>query len=454
MSCLKIKIVDSTLCEGELAAGVSFTVDQKVEVARELDRIGVDVIEVGRPAISDEDFEAVREVAGEGLQAEVAARAWLSAEEVEAAIECNIDRVMLATSAWKEASNRLGLSWEKELKEGIKAALERGVKVTLLIEWASQTALQDLLVLCEQAVSEGADTLCLVDTSSLLGPNEVRSLFEEVKKKVGAKLEAKCYNAMGLAVANAIAALSGGAEGVHVAVNGIGEGPGITSMAEVAVALKTLAKIETVRLNGLPRLSMLVEKYSGIPLPTHSPVVGDYSFTVKTGPRMDLALEGLNVLWPIKPEEAGRKVEIEVSKYCSVKAIGNKLEKLGLKLDNEQVNVVLKALRSRPALRLHGDMDLASFVEEVLGIKPSVEVPKRIEASVMVQCTSNIHTASVAKRILSIEGVEEVFELSGEFDIEVRLSASSIVELNERLDRIRAIKGVAGTRTRLILKRY
>ncbi|RLF14310.1 MAG: hypothetical protein DRJ97_06490 [Thermoprotei archaeon] len=447
---LKVRFVDTTLCEGELAGGVAFTVDQKLEVARELDKVGVDVVEVARPTVSDEDFEAVREVASEGLRAEVAARAWLF-DDLEAAVDSGADRLIVALPASREAASKLGLTWSSilgEAKRAVKLVKERGLKVTVLAEWATQTPLGDLKELVEALRGEGVDDVCLADVASVADP----SLFKEFVKGLGGGVEVKCYNGLGLAVANVLAAVEAGASGVHVSVNGLGEGPGIASMAEVAAALRRLRGVETVKLDLLPRLSAIVEKYSGVPLPVHSPLVGEHSFTVKLGPHVDAALSGLNALWPLPPSEVGRRVEVEASKHSSIRAVREKLSRLGVALSEEQALEVLKALRSKASARLR-DSDLLDLVEATLG-RREVRVPRRVEAVVMVQCASNVHTSSVARRIKGVNGVEEVFEVSGEYDVEVRLTADSIAELNERLDRIRAVRGVVGTRTRFILKRY
>ena len=447
---MRPRIVDSTLCEGELAGGVAFTVDQRVEVARELDRAGVDVVEVCRPTSSNEDFEALREVSGEGLRAEVAGRLWLG-DDVEVGVDAGADRLLIAVPAWREAASRLGYEWG-EVVEGARRAVrevkERGLKVTILAEWATQAPIDDLKHLIEAARAEGVDDVCIADVASVASPSSIKGLVEAL----GGGVEVKCYNGLGLAVANSLAAIEGGASGVHVSVNGLGEGPGITPLAELTAALWRLKGVEAVKLDSLPKLSELVERYSGAPMPGHGPIVGEHCFTVKAGPHADAALSGLDALWPVPPDRLGRRVEVEACKHSSRRAVVEKLSRLGVKVGEEQAEEVLRALRARASSRLR-DAELLDLVEEVLG-RREVRVPRRVEAVVMVQCASNVHTSSVARRVMGVEGVEEVYEVSGEYDIEVRLSAGSIAELNERLDRIRAVRGVVGTRTRFILRRY
>jgi isopropylmalate/homocitrate/citramalate synthase len=445
------RLVDVTLSEGELASGVSFTVDQKVEVARELDRAGVDAIEVGRPSLSDEDFEAAREAAGEVLRAEVSAWAWPAEGDVEAAADSGVDRVAIRYPAWRSAAEELKVSLE-ELRRCVKEAEARGLKVTVVAEWAAQASPSELAELAEAA--EGADTICLADTSSLLTPRRVPPFLKEASSSLkGLRLEARFHDALGLAVANSLAAVEAGVEGLHCSINGLGEGPGLASTSEVALTLRRELGVEAPDPPSLRRLASLVEKYSGVPARSQGSLMGDGCFTLKSQLRADPALRGLSALWPLSPSELGREVDVEASKHCSAKALAFKARKVGYELSEEEAQRGLKALRTGPARRIVGEADLAAFIDEVVGAKPKA-AQRRVEASVMVQCVSNVHTSTVARRILSVEGVEEVFEVSGEFDIEVRLAADNIVQLNERLDRIRSIKGVAGTRTRLILRRY
>lgn len=447
---MKVRIVDVTLSEGELASGVSFTVDQRVEVARWLDRAGVDVVEVGRPSVSEEDFEAVRAVAEEGLRAEVAAAAWPLNEDVEAAVESGADRVAIRYPAWGEAARRLGMDADG-LRRAVEEASARGLKVTVVAEWAAQASLGEVAEVALAA--EGAEALCLADTSSSLLPSRAYGLVREAARVAGGmRLEARFHDAMGLAVANSLAAVEAGAAGLHCSINGLGEGPGLASTSEVALALRALGA-SPLDLPSLQRLSEVVEKFSGVPARSQGSLMGDGSLSVKSWPRLDLALDGLPSLWPINPSEVGRRVEVEVSKHCSARGVSHRARQLGYELSEEEVQRVVRALRAGPARRLASDADLASFIEEVVGARPAA-VQRKVEALVMVQCISNVHTSTVARRILSVEGVEGVEEVSGEFDLEVRLSADSIVQLNERLDRIRSIKGVAGTRTMFILRKY
>ncbi|MCX8205110.1 MAG: Lrp/AsnC ligand binding domain-containing protein [Candidatus Nezhaarchaeota archaeon] len=448
---MKLRMVDVTLSEGELASGVGFTVDQKVEVAKWLDRAGVGVIEVGRPSVSEEDFEAARAVAEEGLRAEVAAVAWPLSEDLEAAIDSGADRVAVRYPAWRRAAEKLGFDLAK-LRGLVEEGVARGLKVTVVAEWATHSSLSEIAELALAA--EGAEALCLADTASLLTPSEAFSLVKEAAGlKGGLRLEARFHDALGLAVANSLAAVEAGVEGLHCSVNGLGEGPGLASISEVAVAIRKRLGVATLDLPSLRKLAELVEKFSGVLAKSQGSMMGDGSVSVRSWPRADLALEGLPSLWPVGLSEVGRRVEVEASKHCSPKAIAHRARQAGYELSEEAAQKVLRSLRTGPARRVVGDADLASFIEEVVGARPA-PAQRRVEAVVMVQCVSNVHTSTVARRVLSVEGVEGVEEISGEFDIEVRLSADNLVQLNERLDRIRSIKGVAGTRTIFILKKY
>ncbi len=453
-----VYIVDTTLREGEQTPGVSFTIDQKLEIARKLDEIGVDMIEAGHPAVAPDIEKAVKLIVKEGLQAEIIAHSRAVRYDIEKAAECEVDRIAIFYGVsdihlkYKHKASR-----EEALQiiaEHIEFAKSHGVKVRFTAEDASRTELSYLIQVVKIAHEAGADRVSLADTVGILTPFRARELFSRVKQAVPTvELDIHAHNDLGLAVANSLAAFEGGATGIHVTVNGLGERCGIASLQEVAVALKVLYGIDTVDLKKLVDLSKLVERYSGIVLPPHMPVVGDNAFTHKAGVHVAGVLANPETYEPYPPELVGRTRDWIIDKYTGRKAVKARLERLGVYLTDEELDLVVKRIKERSEVRFWRDEDLLELVEEVTGRKVVLRPPDKIEALVWIKCESAIYTTSVARRVSTIPGVKEVMEITGEYDIVARVTARDQVQLNNIVETIREIRGVKETQTQIVLKK-
>jgi len=285
-------------------------------------------------------------------------------------------------------------------------------------------------------------------------PDRIRALFARLHADLKVDLDAHCHNDLGMAVANAIAAVEGGATAIHTTVNGIGERAGITSMEPFAVAMKVLRDEDTVDLGRLPELSMLVEKYSGIPISPNQPIVGENAFSHKGGVHAAAVIFDPQTYEAFPPNIVGRQREIIISKYSGKVAIEDRLKRLGVALSDEELKSLITAIKDRAEVRSYRDVDLLELAEKATGKKLEMQIPKKIEAIVMVKCESNVYTTAVARRILWIKGIESVLEISGDFDIEVHINVDSISQMNEVLEEIRVIKGVEATNTRVVLKKF
>jgi len=456
MPITKVLIVDTTLREGEQTPGVNFTVEEKLEIARALDSIGVHMIEAGDPNVSEDVHQAVKLIASENLSAEVIAHCRANVEDVNRAVSCDVDRVAIFLGVTDAKLRSMKLTEDEAVERAVRAiehAKSHGVKVRFTAEDGTRARYDFLVRICRAAVEAGADRISLPDTVGIMTPWKIREFFERIRRDVkNVEFDCHCHNDLGMAVANALAALEGGATGVHVTVNGIGERAGITSLETIAVALKALYDIEVVKLEKLPWISALVERFSGVVVPPHAPVVGENAFSHKGGVHIAAVLYDPSTYEVIPPELVGRKREIVVSKYAGKHAVKAKLESLGVQLSDEQVEKIVQLIKSRSDVRTFRDADLIELAEKVAGIRLVPEVPSMIEAIILVKCEPNVYTTSIARRIASMKEVAEVHEISGEYDIQVKVLAPSVSDLNECLEKIRGIKGVSGTHTHLILK--
>lgn len=455
---LKVLVLDSTLREGEQTPGVSFSLEEKLEIARKLDEIGVHMIEAGHPSVSKDVYEAVKQVAKENLRAEVLAHCRAVLADVDKAIECDVDRIAIFLGATEEKLKSMKMTEEKAIETTVKVvehAKDHGFKVRFTAEDATRARREFMVKLCKAAIDAGADRISLPDTVGIMTPDRIRSFFKELSEELrGAELDAHCHNDLGLSVANALAAVEGGATAVHVTVNGLGERSGITPLEVFAPALRVLYGIDTVDLSKLPEVSRLVEKYSGVVIAPNHPIVGESAFSHKAGVHTAAVLFDPKTYEAFPPELVGRQREIVISKYTGKAAVEDRLRRLGITLTEEQLMMVVRAIKERPEVRRFNDDDLIYMVEKVVGIKYPVEVPRNVEALVAVKCESNVYTTAIARRILNIRGVEQAYEVSGDFDIEAKVSVDSVKELNECLENIRSIKGVVTTNTRMVLKKH
>jgi 2-isopropylmalate synthase len=454
---VKTLILDTTLREGEQTPGVSFSIDEKLEIARRLDDAKVNMIEAGHPAVSPDVAEAVRRVAAERLSAEILAHSRAIISDVEAAVKCNVQRVAVFIGVTKTKLRSMKMTEEKAIEAAVSSvqyAKDHGLRSRFTAEDGTRADYDFVVRICRAAIDAGASRISVPDTVGCMTPLKMKALFSKLSKDLNAELDAHCHNDLGMSVANAVAAVEGGATAVHTTVNGLGERAGITPIEPFAVAMKVLHDTDTVDLSKLPELSLLVEKYSGIPISPNQPIVGENAFSHKGGVHAAAVIFDPQTYEAFPPAIVGRQREIVISKYSGRVAVEDRLKRLGVALREDELMNVLSAIKERPEIRSYRDIDLLELAEKATGKKLEVQVPKKIEALVMVKCESNVYTTSVARRILWIRGVERVLEISGDFDIEVLLKVDSISQMNEVLENIRVIKGVTATNTRVVLKKF
>ena len=462
MSAHLVKILDSTLREGEQTPGVVFTAEVREKIARALSDLGVHMIEVGDPSVSPEVREGIRRILSlrkSGvITSEVVVHSRMVKSDIERAAELEPDRVAiyygvsdihLKYKHRKTREDALSI-----IAEHVEYARQHGVKVRFTAEDASRADIEYLKRVVRTAWEAGADRVSLADTVGILTPDSARKLFAEVKAAVPqVSLDAHLHNDLGMAVANAFAAIDGGADVVHTTVNGLGERTGIVPLQVFAVAYYVHRGVKLVRLEKLMEVTRLVEEASGIPVHPQMPVVGDYAFTHKAGVHQAGVLSNPATYEAYPPELIGRTRELTLDRYSGRTAIRARLEKLGVSLGDEELTKIVEVVKQSTARWLR-DEDLLEIVERVTGRKVSATVSQRIEAYIWIRVDRNVYTTSVARRVAALEGVEYVGEVTGEYDIVAKVSVSSVEKLNELIESIRSIRGVEATHTMLVLKSF
>jgi methanogen homocitrate synthase len=375
----KVTFYDVTLRDGEQMPGVVFRKDEKVKLARALDELGIHNIEAGMPAVSQEDFDAVKEIANLGLSAKVRAFCRARKDDIDLALKCDVQGVLIEVPT-SDYLIEYGYQWTKErvMNMSIEAtsyAKAHGLYVAFfLID--STRADPNYLKRIAVEVTEKAhvDALVVVDTFGCASPQGFAHLVRTVKNWVDVPIEVHCHNDLGLATANSLAGVTAGAEVVHTNVNGIGERAGGAATEEVAVALRIVYNVDTgLRYEKLFNISRMVEEMTKVKVSPGKPVVGERAFGYEAGiPVMfcrrlkaaNLLKAGLGYL----PEFVGNKFVVLLGKKSGSHSIEEALERLGIKADNQKINEILSKVKeaSIKNKRAVTDNEFQAIVKEVL----------------------------------------------------------------------------------------
>lgn len=359
----KVLIQDITLRDGEQQAGLVFNKKDKIKIANLLDEVGVDRIEAGMPAVSNQDKEAVKTIAHSGLHAKIFSFARCMKRDVDLALECGVDGVAMEIPS-SEQIIKYAYAWplQKAIDLSIEAtsyAAQHGLHVAFFTIDSTRASLDWWFKIIDNVAAKGhMDSMVLVDTFGVCTPEAIRYFTRKAREHLNKPIEAHFHNDFGLAVANSLAAVTEGAEVVHTTVNGIGERMGNADLAETALALEALYGVKLdLKFDKLRELSKLVEKVSGVKMPPHKPVVGDNIFKVESGIVAGwwLNLRDVKkplVMYPYSWDLVGQRgVEIILGKKSGRDSIMNKLKSLGLVLSEEEINKVLDQVKQESVKR-------------------------------------------------------------------------------------------------------
>jgi 2-isopropylmalate synthase len=343
-----IRIFDTTLRDGEQSPGCSMNLNEKLTLARQLERLQVDVIEAGFPIASEGDFASVQAVAREVRGVTVCGLSRTSPKDVERAAEALEDaaspriHVFIATSDI-HLEHKLRLSREQVLEEVRRAVTQaRGFvdDVEFSAEDATRSDPDYLVEVFSAAVAAGATTLNVPDTVGYTTPDEYARLIHLLRERVESAgdvvFSVHCHNDLGLAVANSLAAVGAGARQVECTVNGIGERAGNTSLEEIVMAIRTrrdiYAAIDTeIKTSEIYSASRLLSSITGVAVQPNKAIVGDNAFAHEAGIHQDGVLKAAITYEILTPESIGRASnEIVLGKHSGRHAFRERLDELGL----------------------------------------------------------------------------------------------------------------------------
>jgi 2-isopropylmalate synthase len=396
-----VRIFDTTLRDGEQTPGVSLTPEEKLQIAEQLDKLGVDVIEAGFPITSKGEVEAVKMIADAGLRAEICGLARCNQKDIDTAINANVDsvHVFIATSDI-HLQYKLKMSREEALNravESVKYAKSFGVNVEFSAEDATRSDIEYLKKVFKEVVEVGADRINIPDTVGICTPENITYIVKEVKSVVNVPISLHCHNDFGLAVANSLSGIMAGAIQPHVTVNGIGERAGMAALEEVVMALHSLYRRRTkINTKLIYETSLLVSKLTGIPIQPNKAIVGENAFGHESGIHTHGVLSYPLTYEPIKPETVGRARWLQVGKHAGGHGIQAQLESFGLKPTREQVRAILDKVKELgdKGKRLT-DADLLAIAKTIMGQTLKEEKIVHLEDLVVVTGIRVVPTSSV-----------------------------------------------------------
>jgi isopropylmalate/homocitrate/citramalate synthase len=346
-----VRIADCSLRDGEQQAGIVFTRKDKVDIARALDRLGVYEIEAGTPVSSDEDRQAIEEIAAAGLKAKISALARGRRDDIDLVTKCGAwaARLSMPISAIQRAS-KLKLTDDQYIKLALDNASytkERGLACIFSPYDTTRSDLPLLRRLLSEFNREGTvDRVRIVDTTGCATPQIIAFLVREMRQATEIPLEIHCHDDFGLAVANTIAGVQEGAEYISVTMNGIGERSGNASLEEVALALRVLYGVDCgIDLSQLVDVSRLVEERSGIALQAHKAVVGRGAFAHESGMVVAGLLKDPFTAESYVPELVGQRREVVLGKKSGVTSVEAKLKQMNIGLPTEAVAAILNEVK-------------------------------------------------------------------------------------------------------------
>jgi len=348
----RIKILDSTLREGEQHPKVSFTTKQRIQIAWMLDSFGVDQIEIS-PVISTDHLESTRTIIKQGLKADIIAHVRAMKSDVDIAISSGASWVATYMGISDiHLSTKLKITREEAKIRALEVAdyiKSHSLKARFTMEDASRTDPAFLIEMCKEMNSRGIERISIPDTVGIMRPRGMYRLVKMVYDNIDmskTSLDVHCHNDVGLALANALTGCEAGADQIHTTIDGFGERTGIPALAETAVALTLIYKSNNdLRLHMLRDLSKTISQYTDLEIPESKPIVGDSAYKHKAGTHLAAILRNPSAYEILEPKVVGNRRKIVFGELAGKNGATYLLSLLGLETGQHEAATLARGLK-------------------------------------------------------------------------------------------------------------
>lgn len=411
-----IKIFDTTLRDGEQSPGASMNVEEKIQVARQLVKLGVDIIEAGFPIASSGDFDAVKRIAEEVPGAVIAGLARAKEEDIRRTYEAIRNAPQKRIHTFHSTSDiHLKYQFRVSREEALRRSVEMVKLARSLVEDvefspmdATRTELPYLIEVVEAVIAAGASTVNIPDTVGYTTPDEFGPMIRAIRERIGdsAVISVHCHNDLGLSVANSLAAVVNGAGQVECTINGIGERAGNCSMEEVVMALRTrkdFFKATTgINTKEIIRTSRLITRITGMAVQPNKAIVGTNAFAHESGIHQDGLLKEKMTYEIIRPEDIGlHKTELVLGKHSGRHAFKSRLAELGFELTPDEIETAFVKFKNLADQKKSiFDEDIEALVSEEVSKIPE----KYALVDLSVSCGTTVKPTAALK--INVDGKE------------------------------------------------
>ena len=407
---------------------MSLTQEQKVQIARQLDKLGVNIIEAGFPVSSKGEFESVRQIAKAGLEAKVCGLSRIVKKDAQACIDAEVDIVhVFVPTSDIQIAHTIKMSHDDIVAgaaDTVQFVKDSGRTCLFSAMDATRTSPQFLHRIFRAVEEAHCDIINIPDTVGVAVPSAFYRFVKDICDDVHMVVDVHCHNDFGLAVANSLAAVEAGAREVQVCVNGLGERAGNANLAETVMGLHAIYGAKTsIKTEYLVETARMVERLTGVKIPITAPIVGDNAFSHESGIHSHGVIENSKTFEPgiMTPEMVGHKRRIVLGKHTGRHAVAKVLEEAGYRPTEEQLAEILERIKELGDKgKQIGNIDLQTIADVVIG-----EVAKESQAVILKEVsvmTGNIITPTATVRAM-VRGKERVLANTGVGPVDAAVNA-------------------------------
>ena len=347
-----VKLHDATLRDGEQTAGVVFSVEDKIQIAEKLDEIGIERIEAGMPAVSNDDYNAVKSICKRNLNADIFSFVRAMRVDIDKSVDCGVHGIIIEVPiGYPKLKYQFNWTWENVLEKSldcINYAKKQGLYTVFFPYDTTRAREEDLENLVKGVMADSApDAIGVVDTMGCALPGSVKYLVRKMKELTnGLPVEVHTHNDFGMGVATELAGMEAGSTVLHSCVNGLGERTGNAATEELIVALKVLYGLKNdYKLDKLIEVCQLVEKISGVPIASNKPIAGSRNYTRESGIGADLVMSQPLAMFATDPRCFAREGSVVLGKKSGKASVEYYFDQLGITSSEALVETVLKKVK-------------------------------------------------------------------------------------------------------------